>query len=237
MQNDGSISPVRAFLRNKWVRAILIIDVFAIIAVVGFIIWNATKTAIINFNVAPVDAKIQIDGRGEYYNGSYQVHPGTHEITISHDGLTTKTFTIDLQSGYNTTLAAFLKGEGDNFDFYTLKDNYSSFEKLAEIASNSNNITTDHDTSAQQFITDFQQNYQLYQSILPTEIYNYQEDDGMYTTTQYIVISANNSLECQKTLCIEAKMIISDDQNFIQNLLQERGFNLNYCEVTYATQF
>ena len=234
MQNDGSISLAKAFLRNKWVRLALIIDFLAIIAVIGILIWNATKTATINFSVAPVDAKIQIDGRGEYYNGSYQVHPGTHEITISHDGLTTKTFTMDLKSGYSATLTAFLSDNG-NFDFYTLKDNYASFEKLTEIASSSNNTTTDHDTSAEQFISDFQQNYQLYQNALPTEIYNYQEVNGTYTTTQYIVLSASS--ECQKILCIEAKMVITDDQDSVSKFLTAKGFNLDFYEVKYASSF
>lgn len=64
MQNDESVSPVRQFFRHKWVRLILALDVVAIVAVVGILIWNATKTATINFSVAPIDASIQIGGLG-----------------------------------------------------------------------------------------------------------------------------------------------------------------------------
>lgn len=238
MQNDGSTSAFRQFLRNKWVRLILIIDAVAIIAIIGVIIWNTTKTATINFSIAPVDAKIQIDGQGEYYNGSYQVHPGNHTITISHDGLISKTFTMDLKSGYDTTLTTFLKGEGDNFDFYTLRDNYESFQKLSKIASAGNNLTTDEDPSASDFIQNFERNYELYQTILPINYSNQIETilpDGSpwYVTTRAFNIERSSSSECQKTLCLKAVISILDDNNFISEILQEKGFELNFCEVKY----
>jgi len=238
MQNDGSTSAFRQFLRNKWVRLILIIDIVAVIVIIGIIVWNTTKTATINFSITPIDAKIQIDGQGEYYNGSYQVHPGNHTITISHDGLAPKTFTMDLKSGYDTTLTAFLKGEGNNFDFYTLRDNYSSFQKLAQIANIGDNSTTDRDTSAEDFIQKFEQNYELYQTILPINYSDQTETilpngSPWYVTTRAFNIERNNNNECQKTLCLKAVISILDNNDLISEILQEKGFDLNFCEVKY----
>lgn len=232
MQNDGSVSAVKAFFRNRWVRAILIIDVLAIIAIVGVIVWNATKNSTINFNVTPIGAKIQIDGQGEYYNGSYQIHPGTHEITISHDSLTTKTFTLDLQPGYSTTLVAFLSNNGD-FDFYTLKGNYGSFQKLAEIAAASNNLTTDQDTSAYQFIADYQQAYSLWQNNLPIEYSDYGPADGGWTKLDKgVTIRTSSDDDCQLTLCINA-IYIGASIDFVNQLLIDNGFNLEDYEIKY----
>lgn len=226
-------SPVRSFFRNKWVRLILILDILAIVAVIGIIIWNNTKTATINFSIAPLDAKIQIDGTGEYYNGSYQVHPGTHTITISHDGLEPKTFTMDLASGYNTTLTTFLAGADNNFDFYTLKDSYGSFQQLAAIASYLNNLTTDQDTSAESFISNFQYNYDLYQTALPID---YIEREGVGRNRSLVLditIKANYDDVCTKLLCVKALMALTDDKSIVDRLLREKGFNPEVLQIEY----
>ena len=235
MQNDGSVSPVRQFLRHKWARLGLFIFIIVIVGIAIFLI-NTAKTASLILSVAPVDASIQLNGQGNYANGVHQIQPGTYEVAISHDGLNPKTFTVDLESGHVTMVIAFLSDNG-NFDFYALKDNYISFQKLAEIASQDNNTTTDQDVSAEQFIQDFQQNYQLYQTALPADIYEYQENNGLYTTTQYIAIEADkNNNACQKTLCIKAKIVISNDTDSVINFLQDKGFNLKLIEVEYEEQ-
>ena len=232
MQNDGSISPVKAFFRNKWVKLILVINVLAIIAVIGVIVFNVTKTVVINFDVAPVDAKIQIDGFGNYSSGSYNIHPGNHEITISHDGLITKTFTMDLQSGHDATLIAFLSGENNNFEFYELRDNYDSFQQLAAIASEGKNTTTDQDTSAAEFITHFKHAYDLWQNNLPIEYSNYENTEDGYTKLTVGVTIKKNYDDCQKYLCIKA-VIKGADKNYADQLLIDKGFDLEDYEVIY----
>lgn len=231
MQNDGSISPVRAFLRNKWVRLVLIIDVIAIIAVIGILIWNATKTATINFNIAPVNAKIQIDGRGDYSNGTYRAQPGTHEITISRDGLTTKTFTLDLKSGYDATLTTFLSNNG-NFEFYELKDNYESFQKLAEIASSSNNITTDHDTSAEQFISNLEQILSI-TDVLPIKGYVYAEPSVNSSTAGFAIRNGTGETECEKITCLLVNYYGKDYESAVMESIQDAGYNPTNYQIIY----
>lgn len=231
MQNDGSISPVRVFLRNKWVRLVLVIDILAIITVIGILIWNATKTAVINFNIAPVDAKIQIDGRGEYYNGSYQVHPGNHEITISHDGLTTKIFNLDLKSGYNTTLTTFLSDNG-NFDFYTFKNNYTSFDKLAEIASKDNNITTDGDTSAEQFIDNFRNTLSIMEK-LPIKGYVYADSSTNSSTAGFAIRNGISKEGCEKTACLLVNYYGKDFESAVADAITDAGYNPANYQIIY----
>ena len=232
MQNDGSISPVRVFFRSKWVRIILIIDVLAVIAVIGVLIWNATKTATINFNIAPTDAKIQIDGRGEYYNGSYQVHPGKHTITISHDGLETKNFEIDLKSGYDTTLAAFLKGTNNSYEFYELKDNYESFQKLAQIAGKDNNITTDHDTSAEEFIADFQHTLTIMDT-LPIKGYVYADPSVNSSTAGFAIRNGISKEGCEMTACLLVNYYGKDYESAVEKAITDAGYNPADYQLLY----
>ena len=115
---DGSISLIRGFFRKKWVIITLAVNVIIIVGVVTIAIYNSTKNAIIKFAIAPVDATIAVNGNDSYHNGSYQFQPGTYDIVISRDGLTSKTFNIELQPNNNIAITTFLSKNG-NFDFYT----------------------------------------------------------------------------------------------------------------------
>lgn len=228
MQNEGDISIVRQFLHNRWVKAAIIIDIFAIITVIGIIIWNATKNTIIIFNITPIDAKIQIDGQGEYTNGMYQIHPGNHTITISHDGLETKSFDLELKAGYETTLTAFLKGKNGDFNFYTLRENYDSNQKLQQIASEGNNLTTDGDASAYSFIADYQLDYDIWQNNLPIT-YSTHDEFGRLL----IDVTIRAKYDCEKTMCIEVLMVRTDDESLIKSLLMSHDLDSEVYEIKY----
>ena len=106
-----------------------------------------------------------------------------------------------------------------------------SYKKLAEIASADNNLTTDHDTSAENFIQEFQDNYHMFTTQLPIE---YQESEGYGSNLQIlknITIKANYN--CEKTLCIQALVAGTDSKDFVSQLLQEKGFNTEDFEIEY----
>lgn len=73
MQNEG-VSPLKAFFQNRWVRVVLVIDIVIIAAIIGIIIYNATKNAIISFAIAPIDATITVNGNSSYSNGSQIIY-------------------------------------------------------------------------------------------------------------------------------------------------------------------
>lgn len=229
---DGSVSPIGNFFRNKWVRIILATDVLAIILIVAFSINKATQTAVLSFNVAPVDATITINGNGSYKNNgeAYFFTPGTYDIQISHPSLDTKTFTADLSPDHNTTISTFLSKDND-FYFYTLRDNFSSFERLAEIASAKKNQTTDQDTSAENFIARFKRNYALYQTELPIEYMEYNFSTNGQSLEKDITVRAN--YDCDATLCLQALVVGTDDKKFVNSLIEEKGFNLEDVEIEY----
>ncbi len=233
MQNDGSYSRLKEFLSKRWVKAVFVADILVFIAIIAIIVWHTTKTAIITFSVAPVDAIITLNGQSDYKNGTYKLHPGNYKITISRDGLESKTFDLELDSDHVATVTTFLVGENNNFEFYELKDNYTSFQKLSEIASAGNNQTTDHDTSAEEFIAKFQGLQSFYSANLPFEYSEYGNSTDGRTTLEYgITVRTSNEDTCQKFLCIKV-VGKNTEKTFINQLLTERGFNLEDYEIHY----
>lgn len=235
---DENLSLVGKFFRNKWVWLVMAIDVIAIVAVVAIVIYNATKTAIISFEVAPIDATITVNGDSNYSNGSFQFHPGAYEVNISHEGLDSKNFIIELDANSNAAVTTFLSKDGD-FDFYRLKDNYTSFLMLSRIASFEDNQTTDKDTSAEGFLEDFQKASQLAKQELPIVYNTYEEitqPSLLYVTTKNITIALSDDDKCQKTLCLKATIWVGDKE-FVNKLLEEKGFDLKQYEVIYEVPF
>ena len=230
MQEKG-VSPVGEFFHNKWVRLVLVFDLLVVIFIIVMVIINASKTSSISFNVTPVNATITVNGSGNYTSSgqAYSFAPGHYEVQISHPDLTTKTFSFDLESKHNMTITTFLSKDGD-FDYYTLRDNLTSFEKLSEIASKNRNQTTDRDTSAEAFIEEFQTNYNLYLTKLPIN-YTRIGEDGRISED----ITIKNDGSCSITLCVKALMYGSDDHELIKKLLEEKGFNTEILEIEYKT--
>lgn len=230
---DGSVSPIKAFFRNKWVRLILVIDIVIIISIIVILIINSTKQSIITFNVVPADSQISLNGKGGYSNGSYRLAPGVYDVEISHEGLDTKNFKVDLEKDDISTIITFLH-QGDNFDFYTLRDNIGDYLSLAEIASAGYNKTTDQDISAEGFIDKTNYNTKLYQEELPIDYTEYMQSENKDIMAYNIALRrAIDKSSCTKYLCIEAIMILTDDKSIVNSMLEDAGFNLEDFEIEY----
>jgi len=224
---DGSISPLRAFFRNKWVRIVLILDVFIVISVIVLVILNSNKTVTITFNVAPVDAKIFVNG-AEYTNGKFAIMPGKYEIEISHNGLSTKKFNIELKAQDYITFSTFLSNSED-FEFYMLKDNYESFKKLSEIASAENNRTFDNDKSAEEFIKSFSKKISI-GNILPI---NYQEtNEEDISMSPYFSIDINKDCKYYN-LCLLVSPVLNTTHEEVLDFIRNRGYNPDVYEIIF----
>ena len=231
MQNDATLSLVQIFFRNKWVRLILIIDVVILLIFIIALAWQTTKTSTINLNIVPFDSTISINGKSGYNNGEYSITPGTYEVAISHDGLESKTLTIDIPPKHVVSVTTFLSDADKTFGYYKLRENLGSFNHLAAIASTDNNITTDQDLSAEQFIRQFQEDYSIFTTKLPID---YQESSGYgqdLTITKNITIEANQN--CKSTLCIKALVVGTQDQEYINNILRNNDINPEDYEIEY----
>ena len=228
---EGNTSPIGKFFRNKWVRMIGAVDAIFLVIIIAVAVSapvnQSIHSATISFNIIPMMANISVNGSGDYKsNGeAYSLAPGHYDVTISYPNLATKTLSIDLEENSNTTITTFLTDE--NFYYYKLRDNYGAFLALAGIASANNNQTTDHDTSAEAFITKFQKDYEKYTNDLPI---SYSEHDEKGRLTKYIVIRAD--YDCSVTLCLKATLD-EDDKHKVEDMLKEKGFNVEDYEITY----
>lgn len=231
MQNDES--RLKSFFKKKWVRIVVVVDILAMIFLVGVMIWNSTRTAILTLNVAPVDARIQV-GSNVFQNGTYKMHPGTYDVTVSRDGLDTKSFVIELGAGDALYFSVFLKSSENGFGFYTLEGNFESFRKLTEIAGKNDNNTLDSDSSAEEFIASFQEKYNSYISnVLPIEFTEYEKVDNRQVLMKDITIRRGSADICERILCVEALMALTNDKGLVNDLLKENGLNPEDYEIHY----
>ena len=232
---NENLSPLRLFFRNKWVRLTLLVDVILLIILAVILIQQSTRVSIINFNVTPLDATIAVNGDSKYTNGQYSITPGSYKVTISHEGLETKTFNINISPQNSVSISTFLSDEEKSFDFYQQRANYMSYKKLEEIASSGNNMTTDHDTSAESFITEFNEQYNLIADSLPIRYATYEHDvDGWDSLIeQIIIIQPDKDDSCTKTLCVKALMGLSDDKELVNSILSEKSINPKVVEILY----
>lgn len=222
------------FFKNKWVRLILAIDAVMILAIIGMVILDIAKNSVIYLNVTPVDAIISIDGRTEVTNGMYAIMPGTHEITIAREGLESKTFTIDIAPDYVVEFTTFLKGEGDNFDFYKLIPNYNSYLKLVEIASVGNNRTTDEDFSAEPFIVDFERVLSITDD-LPIKgwVYGAPAGTGNGATAMFAIQNGINMKECEIISCLLVNYDGTDFEEEVIKSIEDAGYDPLDYQIIY----
>ena len=230
--DDGNLSPLRDFFRNKWVRIFLIIDVFIIIILVGIKIWQSTKVSVIEFNIAPIDATISVNGNTNYSNGQYSITPGTYEIKISHKDLEPKTMTVNIEPHQIVPITLFLTGANNNLEFYELNDNYKSFEKLQSIASANKNTTTDNDTSAEKFIPKLKQKISIFDK-LPIKGYVYANPEANSSSAGFTIRSGQNTNSCEKTACLIVNYYGRGYQEAVAAKIKEAGYNPADYEIVF----
>ena len=129
------------------------------------------------------------------------------------------------------SFATFLSKDGD-FSFYREKQNFSSFVRLTDVASANSNITIDHDKTAEEFIKNFQGEYDLYISAFPIQYYEY-DTEGDGSLKKSVVIANDYSEECKLTLCLKVMMNGESNRGFVRDLLIKNGIKVEDYEIRY----
>ena len=239
MQDGGTESLAKRFFKSKWVWGVIALNIALIIAIIILMIIKATKTSTIVFSIAPVDATISVNGDTSYNNGSYPITPGQYEIQISHDDLEPKSFTLDIKPDTTVTLATFLSDHEKSLSFYELVGNSTSMQKLQELASAGNNITTDQDTSAEEYIKQYNAKRELLNLALPIDHNEYQPSQdsptGQEISLSITIRNGNVTDECVSTLCINVLMVLTDNKELAKKLMLEKGINPDEYEIIYKT--
>ena len=233
MQDDISASPLKVFFRQKWVRIILCLNVVVVLVLIGIAIYNSTKSAIIVFDVTPVDAKISINGSTGYTNGTYRLNPGVYKIEISYEGLDSKSFELDLTDQSSMFFSTFLSADGGkDFSFYEERANYNSAQKLFSIASSENNQTYDNDVTAEQFVNEYGATVEAFNNELPiVESLRESPDAGGRLLS---ILSIRQEESCIKYTCVLVSGFgFPDVKERANKKLEETGIDMKYLEVKY----
>ena len=233
MQEGMDSSLLSNFFHNKWVRLVLLINVVIVIVVIVIAIYNNTKSAIITFDIAPIDAKISVNGNTNYTNGTFRMLPGKYDVVVSRDGLDSKSFNIDLASHSSTLVAIYLSANGGtDFSFYEMRDNSDSARKLLTLVGSDDDIVYDDDYSANSFVSKFGVDLDLFDNKLPLRETVHESPDVGGRIASAISIEKSDS--CEKYLCISVKAYgVEDVEKRAKELLEGAGFDLNYLEVKY----
>ena len=111
-------------------------DIIAILIVVLVLIYNGAKTATLEVYVAPIAAKIELNGK-EYENfKSYDIIPGEYNVVISMDGMQTEEYSLVVEEDGFSRIRTFLLDNDGGFGYY--QKHYDDELILETIANNRN---------------------------------------------------------------------------------------------------
>ena len=227
---EGGNSYISNFVANKVVRIIVLVDLLLVVALIAYATVKNTNNAYIYINVAPVDSKVTINGKSHYKNGTYKVKAGSYDISISHEGLKTKTFNLHLDSDEKANMIAFLVGENNDMSYYLERSNSASYEVLNQIAAKGKNVTYDKDKSAEKTIEKYNRAIGL-TKLLPIE--NTERGSGDNAIKKSIIIKKSTEDSCKSVLCIDALMLYTTNENEVKSMIVEKGYNPEDYEINY----
>ena len=216
MYDAQNLSPLQAFLRSKWVRVMLVVDVLLVLLLIGVAIFQNTKTATVDILTVPSVAKVKIGG-GEYESGAYRIHPGDYEATVYAEGFVTKTVPVEARAGEISKVWVYLVPEEGNLNYY------------AQHVDDWYNMGLMSDEEAQRV-------YRLLsiQEELPMDYVEREMDnEGEMNLVKDITISANNGEGCETYYCLKVATILDKNEETVRGLLAEKGFNLDDYEVEW----
>lgn len=214
MYDAQNLSPLQAFLRSKWVRVVLVVDVLLVLLLIGVAIFQNTKTATVDILTVPSVAKVKIGG-GEYESGAYRIHPGDYEATVYADGFVTKTVPVEARAGEISKVWVYLMPEEGNLNYYAQHEEDWENMRLLD------------DEEAQRM-------YRLLSisDVLPlyyTE--HFFDTDGEISMEKDVIVttlSSKNDFNCQEYYCLQASTyLLDEDENIIRKMLAEEGYDLD----------
>ena len=232
MQGDLAQSEFGRFIRNKYIIAVLAVDIITIVFILLNNFSNARKTAYITFKVTPTDSTIAIKGKDNYQNGTYRISPGDYTISVSHDNFDTKEIPLTISANDSINFALFLTKDSKVPAYYSYKANSDSYLLLNDIASENNNITFDSDHSAEQFIANFNSALKI-QQFLPIESEEYEESPTGRRLTSSITIKSDDGEECLSQLCLKAIMLHTSEKTRVKTMINEKGLNADDYQIDY----
>jgi len=216
------------FLKNWWVKIILLLDGVLILAVVVAGLMRGERNAVIDFEVTPIDAEVFLNGESGYTDGEYKVFPGEYQVKVEREGLDTREFAVTVGANEYVTVAAFLTEEG-GFSYYELKDNYGDYEELrAIVARNELANSEEESAAAREFVRRFEKAYGIFDESFIGEAMSYADGTG-----DWRVWGSEGVAECEKTLCLEVVDIHEEGKADLRKLISGAGYDFSDYQIIY----
>ena len=102
---------------QKFKPLFIVLGSLMLLLIIVLVVLNLTPTSTISLFIAPSDATILIDGK-RYKNGTYEITPGDHTVSISRDDFTPKEYPFTTTEGQTTELRDYLEPLYDK-DWYS----------------------------------------------------------------------------------------------------------------------
>ena len=204
--------------QHRWVSVLILLNILAVIVVIGVIIHNSMKTATIDIDVAPSGATVELNGHGYDNFDSYNILPGNYHVKISMEGMQTKEFDLSLQSDGFAKIETYLLDANGGFDYYlTHPDDEAA---LADIA---------NDEASKAFVEEYNKIMSITDN-LPILYDAYTDDFSEYTKYE---IEIDRREDCTKALCLKITDTTGGNEQAAMSKLVEMGYDLNDYDITY----
>lgn len=196
--------------KHPIVSIVVAIDVVLVIVVGVFGLIKGLKTATIDVLLAPLKAKVVINGK-EYETGAYRVNPGKVTATIVADGFKEKKVELELQADKTTKIYEYLEPLEDNLNYYANKE--SELKRLEKLGN-----------------TDIVRVVSI-KKYLPIIEFNY---GGLNEASYELVITQD--FDCDKIFCLRVTGDNSESHEYTKIILRQKGYNPDDYQIKYQTR-
>lgn len=205
--------------QHRLVAVLILINILAVVIVVGAVVYNNMKTATININVAPNEAIIELNGHRYDNFGSHDVLPGNYHVKISMEGMQTKEFDITMESNGFTRIETYLLDANGGFDYYIKnQDDELTLEDVA------------NDEASKAFIAKYNKIVSI-ADVLPLEYYD--RDDQANPIGIYIEQDLG---VCEDDLVCLSVYGGEQHKDIVADLIREAGYNPDDYRIIYVSE-
>ena len=215
---------------DKIIKVAGILSAICLVIILALIITGninaSTGRTFLSLNVAPVDAKIVIDGK-EYANGVYELPAGEYSAEISKDGFEKKNANIKVNGGTTTVYYDYILNKEEGLDYF--KRNATDIAILSHV----------NNEEVEAFVNTYNQQKAVLDKLPLKKMVNMNAGNARINAADVVVADGTNESSCEMAYCL---LVRSDGNNInaikkaAKEMLSEKGFDLNNYEVVYDLQ-
>ena len=215
---------------DKIIKVAGILSAICLVIILALIITGninaSTGRTFLSLNVAPVDAKIVIDGK-EYANGVYELPAGEYSAEISKDGFEKKNANIKVNGGTTTVYYDYILNKKEGLDYF--KRNATDIAILSRV----------NNEEVEAFVNTYNQQKAVLDKLPLKKMVNMNAGNARINAADVVVADGTNESSCEMAYCL---LVRSDGKNInaikkaAKEMLSEKGFDLNNYEVVYDLQ-